>query len=65
MYGMSTFMLQLNYFPRQLHKQVAPTDTRWRPDQRALENGDINLASDEKNRLEEKQRAVRRYNEKN
>lgn len=44
---------------------LPPTDTRFRPDQRALENGDFKLASDEKHRLEEKQRAVRRYNEKN
>ena len=64
MYGFSHFMLQLNYLPRQLKKVIAPTDTRFRPDQRALENGDIELATIEKNRLEEKQRAVRRYNEK-
>lgn len=64
MYGFTRFMLQMNYFPRQLIKQVAPTDTRWRPDQRALENGDIPLATQEKNRLEEKQRAVRKYKEK-
>lgn len=64
MYGMSQFMLQLNYFPRQYKKIIAPTDTRWRPDQRALEVGDMKLAADEKNRLEEKQRAVRKYNEK-
>jgi hypothetical protein len=30
---------------------IAPTDTRWRPDQRALENGDMKLAAEEKNRL--------------
>ncbi len=64
MYGMSQYMLQLNYFPRQYKKAIAPTDTRWRPDQRALEEGDMKLAADEKNRLEEKQRAVRKYNEK-
>ncbi len=44
---------------------LPPTDTRFRPDQRALENGDFKLAAFEKNRLEEKQRAVRKYNEKN
>ena len=64
MYGMSHFMLQLNYFPKQYRKVIAPTDTRWRPDQRALESGDMKLAASEKNRLEEKQRAVRKYNEK-
>jgi hypothetical protein len=65
MYGMSHFMLQLNYFPKQLRQLIAPTDTRWRPDQRYLENGEMNVAAEEKNRLEEKQRAVRKYNEKN
>jgi hypothetical protein len=64
MYGMSHYALQLNYLPRHLQGVVAPTDTRRRPDQRALENGDMKLAAHEKNRLEEKQRAVRRYNEK-
>lgn len=64
MYGFTRFMLQMNYFPKRLRNLVAPTDTRWRPDQRALENGDIPLATIEKNRLEEKQRAVRKYKEK-
>lgn len=64
MYGMTRFSVQLNYFPRQLHDKVAPTDSRRRPDQRALENGDMKLANREKIRLEEKQRAVRRHNEK-
>ncbi len=63
MYGFSKFMVNLNYFPRQLKSVIAPTDTRWRPDQRALENGDMKMAVSEKTRLEEKQRAVRRYNE--
>ena len=65
MYGMSHFMLQLNYFPKRLQKTVAPTDTRWRPDQRSLENGEMKTAATYKNMLEEKQRAVRRYREKN
>jgi hypothetical protein len=39
---------------------LPPTDSRFRPDQRALENGDISKASDEKNRLEVKQRAIRK-----
>ncbi len=41
------------------------TDTRFRPDQRALEAGDFKLAASEKHRLEEKQRAVRKYMEQN
>jgi hypothetical protein len=63
-YGMSDFMIQLNYLPKQLAKKIAPTDTRLRPDQRALENGEMTRAADEKARLEEKQRAVRKYMEK-
>lgn len=63
MYGMSHFSLQLNYFPRRLHNVVAPTDTRRRSDQRALENGDMKLASIEKDRLEQKQRTVRKMRE--
>ena len=35
---------------------LAPTDSRFRPDQRALENGDLSLAEKEKSRLENKQR---------
>lgn len=52
MYGMSHFSIQLNYFPKRLHNVVAPTDTRRRPDQRALENGDMKTAAAEKERLE-------------
>ena len=63
MYGMSHFSLQMNYFPTRLHGLVAPTDTRRRPDQRALENGDMKAAADHKDFLEQKQRAVRKYNE--
>ncbi len=43
---------------------LPPTDCRFRPDQRALENGDFKFAADEKTRLEEKQRAIRKYKEK-
>jgi hypothetical protein len=63
MYGMSHFSLQLNYFPKRLAKLIAPTDTRRRTDQRALENGDMKLASAEKDRLEQKQREVRKLKE--
>ena len=65
MYGMSHFSLQMNYFPSWLHNKVAPTDTRRRPDQRALENGDMKAAGDHKDFLEQKQRAVRKYREEN
>ena len=65
MYGFSHFCLQLNYFPQWLHNVVAPTDTRRRPDQRHLENGEMTEAAKEKDRLEQKQRAVRKEREKN
>ena len=54
MYGMTHNQLQFNYLPDQLIPYLAPTDTRFRPDQRALENGDFKLAETEKNRVEEK-----------
>ena len=60
---MSHFSLQVNYFPSWLHNKVAPTDTRRRPDQRALENGDMEAATEHKHFLEQKQRAVRKYRE--
>jgi len=43
---------------------IPPTDTRRRPDQRALELGDFKLAAKEKERLEVKQRQVRKHSEK-
>jgi len=63
MYGMSHFSLQLNYFPNRLKNVVAPTDTRRRPDQRYLEEGDMINAAAEKDRLETKQRVVRKKRE--
>lgn len=52
----TNFTLQLNNLPDGLKEKLAPTDSRLRPDQRALENGTFELAITEKNRLEEKQR---------
>jgi len=43
---------------------LPPTDSRFRPDIRKMEEGDIDLAGQEKDRLEEKQRAARRAIEK-
>jgi hypothetical protein len=64
-YGMTQHSLQLNYLPSWLRGKLPPTDSRLRPDQRALEHGDFSKASDEKNRLEVKQRAERKYMETN
>ncbi|TNV78916.1 hypothetical protein FGO68_gene10452 [Halteria grandinella] len=63
-YGMTHHNIQLNYLPKFLAPFLPPTDTRFRPDQRALENGDFALATKEKARLEEKQRATRKQKEK-
>lgn len=56
-YHFTEFTLQLNMIDDHLEKQLPPTDSRLRPDQRCLENGELNFANDEKHRLEEKQRA--------
>uniref|UniRef100_F6W8D0 Oxysterol-binding protein n=1 Tax=Ciona intestinalis TaxID=7719 RepID=F6W8D0_CIOIN len=57
MYNMTRFAMSLNADESKGH---APTDSRLRPDIRALENGDIDGASGEKHRLEEKQRSARK-----
>ena len=54
------FTLNLNNCPDKLKAKLPPTDCRLRPDTLALENGDFDLAADEKFRLEEKQRAARK-----
>mmetsp|Transcript_29776 Transcript_29776/g.29509 ORF Transcript_29776/g.29509 Transcript_29776/m.29509 type:complete len:98 (-) Transcript_29776:83-376(-) len=61
-YFFSDFTLQLNQVP-ELVPGIAITDSRYRPDQRALENGDLKVAAEEKVRLEEKQREARRKRE--
>ena len=60
MYNFTELAVQLN----ELEENVAPTDTRLRPDQRLMEDGKWDDANKEKLRLEEKQRAARRKKEK-
>ncbi|XP_076874531.1 oxysterol-binding protein-related protein 2 isoform X2 [Brachyhypopomus gauderio] len=60
MYNFTSFAMTLNELEPGMEGVVAPTDCRLRPDIRAMENGDIDAASQEKERLEEKQRAARR-----
>eukprot|EP00347_Sterkiella_histriomuscorum_P000861 403374240 len=64
MYQYGHFTLQLNYLNDALQEKLPPTDSRLRPDQRALENGETELAIKEKHRLEEAQRARRRQMDK-
>ncbi|XP_040910704.1 oxysterol-binding protein-related protein 1-like isoform X2 [Toxotes jaculatrix] len=59
-YAFSTFAMQLNEVEKSMEGVIPPTDSRLRPDIRAMENGDIDLASAEKKRLEEKQRMARK-----
>lgn len=61
-YFFADYTLQLN-LPPEYVPGLPPTDSRFRPDQRAYENGDIKKATVEKNRLEDKQRLVRRRRE--
>jgi len=63
LYYFSTFALQLNKITPELKLILPPTDSRLRPDQRALENGDLTFANTEKHRLEEKQRKFRKIRE--
>lgn len=46
-------MINANNLPLKIVSEIAPTDVRFRPDQRAYENGEVDLAAKEKNRLEE------------
>ncbi|CAG8618226.1 5069_t:CDS:2 [Acaulospora morrowiae] len=63
-FNLTPFSITLNDLPDSLINWVAPTDSRLRPDQRAMENGSYDLASSEKVRLEEKQREKRKNRER-
>ena len=54
MYGLTHYAINLNYFPSRMHDVVPPTDTRWRPDQRVYENGEMEAAAERKDFLEVK-----------
>ncbi|XP_021329131.1 oxysterol-binding protein-related protein 1 isoform X1 [Danio rerio] len=64
MYSFTSFALQLNELDKEIESVIPKTDSRLRPDIRAMENGDIDMASEEKKRLEEKQRAARKNRSK-
>ncbi|KAH9415759.1 Oxysterol-binding protein- protein 1 [Dermatophagoides pteronyssinus] len=69
-YNFNWFTFGLNELPeddnerQELLKRLPPTDSRLRPDIRKLEEGDLDVAAAEKNRLEEKQREARRLRKK-
>lgn len=62
-FNLTAFALTLNEINDNIRPWLAPTDTRLRPDQRAMEDGRYDEASSEKHRLEEKQRAARKARE--
>lgn len=64
-FNLTPFVITLNALPDRLKPYLPPTDTRLRPDQRAMEDGEYDFAAEEKNRVEEKQRAKRRDREVN
>ncbi|XP_022913092.1 oxysterol-binding protein-related protein 6-like [Onthophagus taurus] len=61
-YGFTRFALELNELGPEGHL-LPPTDTRLRPDQRALENGDLKKAESLKMQLETAQRERRKRRE--
>lgn len=62
-FNLTPFVVTLNDDNPTLKPWLAPTDSRLRPDQRAMENAEYDKAAEEKNRVEEKQRAARRERE--
>lgn len=62
-FNLTPFVVTFQYLPDSLRPLLPPTDTRFRPDQRAMEDGEYDLAATEKTRVEEKQRAARRIRE--
>ncbi|KAG5437677.1 hypothetical protein PCANB_000714 [Pneumocystis canis] len=62
-FNLTSFAITLNALPESLKPWLPPTDTRLRPDQRAMENGYYEFAAKEKERLEHKQRSARKERE--
>jgi len=62
-FNLTPFVLTFNHVDEKLRPWLAPTDSRLRPDQRAMEEGRYDDAATEKNRLEENQRARRKVRE--
>lgn len=60
MFGFGILAVNLNVKTDEMEGVIAPTDARFRPDQRMLENGLGDEADEEKIRLEVKQRAARK-----
>ncbi|XP_022666033.1 oxysterol-binding protein-related protein 1-like isoform X2 [Varroa destructor] len=59
-FNFTDMAMALNEMPKITAHRMPPTDSRYRPDIRLLEQGDLNGAASEKQRLEEKQREARK-----
>ncbi|XP_015267917.1 PREDICTED: oxysterol-binding protein-related protein 7 [Gekko japonicus] len=64
-YGFTQFALELNELTPELKHLLPSTDTRLRPDQRYLEEGNVQAAESQKRRIEQLQRDRRRVMEDN
>ncbi|XP_022737011.1 oxysterol-binding protein-related protein 2A-like isoform X2 [Durio zibethinus] len=62
-YNLTSFAITLNELTPGLQEKLPPTDSRLRPDQRHLENGEYDRANAEKQRLERRQRMSRKLQE--
>ncbi|XP_073298847.1 oxysterol-binding protein-related protein 2A-like isoform X4 [Primulina huaijiensis] len=62
-YNLTSFAITLNELTAGLKEKLPPTDSRLRPDQRHLENGEYDKANAEKLRLEMRQRMSRKLQE--
>ncbi|XP_024010109.1 oxysterol-binding protein-related protein 2B isoform X3 [Eutrema salsugineum] len=62
-YNLTSFAITLNELTPGLEEKLPPTDSRLRPDQRHLENGEYEKANEEKQRLERRQRMSRKIQE--
>ena len=60
LYGFTAFGITLNEITPDLEGRLPPTDSRYRTDVRALEEGNIDRAEEEKKRIEEMQRDRRK-----
>ncbi|XP_074893022.1 oxysterol-binding protein-related protein 7 isoform X4 [Buteo buteo] len=64
-YGFTQFALELNELTPELRRVLPSTDTRLRPDQRYLEEGNVPAAETQKRQIEQLQRDRRRVMEEN
>ncbi|KAK8122145.1 oxysterol-binding protein [Apiospora sp. TS-2023a] len=62
-FNLTPFVLTFNQLDDNLKKYIAKTDSRYRPDQRAMEDGEYDVAATEKERLEDEQRRRRKARE--